>query len=164
MPEPPAPVATRPMALEHPPQSIVPQPGDTGPRMVDFSTDIQPILDKHCVSCHSGESPKGNLNLLHEKTGKFSRPYDNLVNSRLVNYRACGDGAAHFRSVPPLTHGSHRTELVGRIRQAPPQHLPRERCPQPADPGVPSALIACPYPPALVPFLHYWMGKHVAGS
>ena len=40
--------------------SLVPQPGDDGPRMLDFSADIQPILDKPCVGCHSGKHVKGS--------------------------------------------------------------------------------------------------------
>ena len=36
----------------------MPQPGDTGSRMVHFASDVQPTLDKHCVGCHGGESPE----------------------------------------------------------------------------------------------------------
>ena len=87
--------------------------------MVDFAVDVQPTLDKHCIGCHSGEEPKGRLDLVGVPIGKFSRSYDNLVGSGLVNYRACGYGAAHFLAVPPLTHGSHRSKLVEQIRKAP---------------------------------------------
>jgi len=109
----------RPQALDRSPQMLLPQSGDTGPRMVDFTADVQPTLDKHCVGCHGGEEPKGHLDLVGVPIGKFSRSYDNLVGSGLVNYRACGYGAAHFLAVPPLTHGSHRSKLVEQIRQAP---------------------------------------------
>jgi uncharacterized membrane protein len=30
---------------------------------VTYATDIKPILDKSCIKCHSGEKPKGKLNL-----------------------------------------------------------------------------------------------------
>ena len=39
--------------------------------------------------------------------------------THLINYRACGYGAAHFRAVPPLTHGSHLSKFVGQIRKDP---------------------------------------------
>ena len=31
-----------------------------GVRIVDFETDIRPMLEESCLECHSGESPKGN--------------------------------------------------------------------------------------------------------
>jgi hypothetical protein len=103
----------RPEAVKHPVQTLTPQPGDTGPRMVHYPADVQPILDKHCVGCHSGDTPKGRLDLTPD------RSYKNLINSRLVNYRACGYGAAHFRAVPPLTHGSLLSQLTAQIRKDP---------------------------------------------
>jgi len=103
----------RPEAMDHPVQTLTPQPGDTGPRVVHYPADVQPTLDKHCVGCHSGEAPKGRLDLTADSS------YKNLVHSRLVNHRECGYGAAHFRAVPPLTHGSHLSELTARIRKNP---------------------------------------------
>ncbi|MHC4586076.1 MAG: HzsA-related protein [Planctomycetota bacterium] len=44
-------------ALSRPPDQITPIAGI--PDVFDFPRDIQPILDKHCVSCH-GYDPKGN--------------------------------------------------------------------------------------------------------
>jgi len=110
-------VQARPMALNQPAQALAPQPGDTGPRMVHYPVDVQPVLDKHCVGCHSGKEPKGRLDLTEALIGNNS--YNNLLSNRLVNYRACESGAAHFRAVPPLTHGSHRSLLVGQIRKDP---------------------------------------------
>jgi len=111
--------AARVQAMDSPPQTLAPQPGDDGPRMVDFSADVQSTFDRQCIGCHSGPQPDGNLDLVGVPQGKFSRSFDNLVGSGLVNYRACGYGAAHFLAVPPLTHGSHRSPLIGQIRRAP---------------------------------------------
>jgi hypothetical protein len=102
-------VSGRPMAMDPPVQDLVPQPGDTGPRMVDFTADIQPILDKHCISCHNGRSPDSRLNLINAPKGKYSRSYDNLVGSGFICYR--GGGKAGIQSVPPLTHGSRASKL-----------------------------------------------------
>ena len=105
-------VATaRPMAMDHPVQTLMPQPGDTGIRMVDFVADIQPMFDKHCIRCHSGKSPKGHLDLVGVPAGKFSRSYANITGNGLINFRACGSGRAHIRAVPPLTHGSLVSKL-----------------------------------------------------
>ncbi len=30
---------------------------------VDFTREVKPLLENHCVKCHSGEKPKGRLNL-----------------------------------------------------------------------------------------------------
>jgi hypothetical protein len=108
-------VASRPMALEHPAQALVPQPGDTGVRLVDFTVDIQSIIDEHCIKCHSGKSPKGRLNLENVPHNKFSRSYDNLVATDFIRYR--NQGVAANKAVPPLTHGSrvsHFLEMFGK--------------------------------------------------
>jgi len=99
----------RPMAMDYPVQVLMPQPGDAGPRMVDFTTDVQPILDKHCVSCHDGRDPDNGLNLVNIPNGKYSRSYDSLVGSGFICYR--GGGKAGIESVPPLTHGSRASKL-----------------------------------------------------
>ena len=105
----------RTVAINHPPQTLVPQPGDTGPRMVDFTADVQPILDKYCVKCHSGRKPKGRLDLVNVPAGKFSRSYGSLMGSGLICYR--GSGRAGIRAVPPLTHGSRASRLPAMLRQ-----------------------------------------------
>jgi hypothetical protein len=97
------------MAMDYPAQIPFPQPGETGPRMVDFTADIQPILDAHCIKCHSGPKPKGRLDFVNTPSGKFSRSYDSLKGSGTICYR--GGGKAGIRSTPPLTHGSRASRL-----------------------------------------------------
>ena len=48
-----------PLAASLPPQKLIPPPW--GDRPVSFLRDIQPILDRHCVECHSGLKPAGGL-------------------------------------------------------------------------------------------------------
>jgi len=109
-----------PIALDHPLEPLKPQPGDTGPRTVHYARDIQPILDKNCVSCHSGEKPKGELDLSGELTTLWSRSYENLTRKGLVNYlHTCGYGSSCVPLEPPTTFGSHRSPMVERIRKAP---------------------------------------------
>ncbi len=111
--------SARPLAMDGPPQMITPQPGDAGPRMVDFAADVQPTLDRHCVGCHGGEQPEAALNLNGALTGNYSRSYETLVHWGLVAYADCRYGRANFRAVPPLTHGSHRSKLAEQIRRDP---------------------------------------------
>ncbi len=105
-----------PQAMEHPVQTLAPQPGDNGPRMVHYPLDVQTVLDKHCVRCHSGDKPKGRLDLVDEPTNMFSRTFDTLIGRRLVSVRNCGFGRSQFRPQPPLSYGSHLSKLVERIR------------------------------------------------
>lgn len=41
---------------------------------IDFVKDIQPVLNKHCVSCHNG----GGLNLKDTETRHYNRAYESL--------------------------------------------------------------------------------------
>ena len=42
-------------ALARPPSVPGPQPGESrGARPLDYATDVQPVWDRHCVSCHAG--------------------------------------------------------------------------------------------------------------
>ncbi len=109
----------RPIAMEHPPQTLVPQPGDTGPRTVHYDSDVQAVLDKRCVGCHSGEKPKAHLDLAGVPTKQWSRSYENLIGRGLIDYRDGRYGRAGFEAVPPLTHGSHLSKLTARIRKGP---------------------------------------------
>ncbi|NLE03030.1 MAG: hypothetical protein GX640_24430, partial [Fibrobacter sp.] len=75
--------STVPIALQRQPSIPGPQPGDTTGRiLLDYEARIQPVWDKHCISCHSGTSPKGNLNLSGTQSGLFSTSYDQLMDRR----------------------------------------------------------------------------------
>jgi len=116
-----------PQALGHGGEALYPQPGDAGPRAVHYPLDVQPILDRHCVGCHSGEAPKGDLVLSGEPEGRyFTRSYmaltdfDQETKKRYVSYlRTSNFGSSHVPLEPPLSFGSHRSKLVERIRQEP---------------------------------------------
>jgi hypothetical protein len=112
-------VPVRLLALDQPPQSLVPQPGDTGPRMVHYAADVQPTFNKHCVACHSGESAKGRLDLTDVPTDNYNIPYEKLIGRGLVNFADCRFGRSNFVAVPPLSRGSHPSKLVAQIRKDP---------------------------------------------
>ena len=57
-----------------------PQPGEmSGQRCLDYEADVQPILDRHCVSCHNGENDDTDLDLRSVPTDMFSVSYENLI-------------------------------------------------------------------------------------
>jgi hypothetical protein len=126
------PVLERPLAMRQPPRAIVPQPGDAGPRPLHYPSDVQPVLDKHCIRCHGGEKPKGNLDLTGEMTEHFSRSYENLLRKGLVNFiqewtgptpdksgpAYVGNGSMlHSPAVPPYTYGSHKSRFIEVLRK-----------------------------------------------
>lgn len=74
------------LALKRPPSVPGPQPGESaGARPLHYPADVQPIWDKHCVECHTGATPKGNLDLSGEMTGLFNKSYESLMPERRKN-------------------------------------------------------------------------------
>ena len=70
-------------ALKRPPSLPAAQPGDKLPqRTLHYPTDVQPVLDKHCIKCHNPKKPKkesGGLDLSGRATGHFSVSYEALM-------------------------------------------------------------------------------------
>jgi len=87
--------------------------------LIHYEADVQPIFDKHCIDCHSGKKPKGDLDLSGTLTGLWNRAYMNLIDKDLVAHLNGGFGSANVPAERPLTFGSHRSRLVARIRKAP---------------------------------------------
>lgn len=55
-------------------------------RVFDYPSTVQPILDKHCTSCHEGTDPAGGYDLSGDRTRFFNMSYDNLL-GRSRSYR-----------------------------------------------------------------------------
>jgi hypothetical protein len=84
------------------------------PEIFDFPRDIQPILDKHCLSCHDyvphgGQGPRaGSIALCGDRGPMYSHSYFTLLSSRgLVSH---GSDAGGNR--PPRTIGSSASRLL----------------------------------------------------
>lgn len=99
-----------------------PQPESWGSGFVDYPSMVQPILDKHCVSCHGGEKDiAAGMDLTGGWTEHFSISYENLTSRRqtqLVAYWIAGidcmNGTA-FGSAPlfpPRSFGSGAAPLA----------------------------------------------------
>ena len=67
------------IAVRRAPSEITPP--SWGDATVGFPRFVQPVLDRHCVSCHGGQTPKGELDLTHrtENGTLLSWPYVKLV-------------------------------------------------------------------------------------
>jgi hypothetical protein len=105
------------MALNYPPSKPAPQPGDaTAARVLHYPTDVQPVLDKHCVSCHSGDRPAASLDLTGQMTDTFTRSYESILDRGLVETFDEGSDFEGTEPVPPRTVGSHASKLIQKLR------------------------------------------------
>jgi len=118
-----APPSGTPMALAHPPSRLGPQPGETVPRPIYYPTDVQPVLDKHCVACHNPKKPEGELDLSGEPTTFFNRSYEQVMSKKLVAYIQEFHGPqpraqkTNVVPLPPRSLGSHASGLIAVVRE-----------------------------------------------
>ena len=108
------------MALRRPPSTITPGPDGCLP--FSYPLLVQPVLDRHCVKCHSAERPKeesGGIVLTGEPEAAFSKSYNALVSH--VPYRDSGGpprtlpdqyGARGSKLTTLLVEGHHDVKLA----------------------------------------------------
>jgi len=126
---------TVPKAFARAPQSPGPQPGETtGQRALHYPSDVQPVFDRHCVACHRGEKPSGEIDLTATPTKFFCRSYEALVPERRrgANNRDPGllglvIGENHPKTgnvsyLPAWSLGSH-TSVLAALLGAPAAHF-----------------------------------------
>ncbi len=90
----------------------------------DYSSIVQPILDRHCVSCHSGVDAASKIDLSGDKTDFFNVSYEWLARGRkgndwiqwdspYVNWIPTYNGhEANILEVTPKAWGSPRSKLA----------------------------------------------------
>jgi hypothetical protein len=100
------------MALNYPPSKLAAQPGEIAPRAVHYPTDVQPVLDKHCIQCHSGNEPAADLDLGGELTRRFTRSYESILRKGLVKTFNEGADFDGTEAVPPRSVGSYASKLI----------------------------------------------------
>ncbi|MBN1125469.1 MAG: hypothetical protein JXA82_10710 [Sedimentisphaerales bacterium] len=88
---------------------ITPPQWGAGP--VDFATQVQPVLNRYCVSCHSGPNPNGAIDLSGDKTRFFNMAYDTLTEKRFIHYNWLLNDAL-VRAFLPLESGSRVSRLT----------------------------------------------------
>jgi len=93
--------------MRHPPVDITPPPWGAGP--VDFVRQVQPVLDRYCVTCHSGPNPQG-IDLSNDKTRFFNMAYNNLTVSKWVDFYWVN--TAGSSTLKPLASGSYVSGLT----------------------------------------------------
>ncbi|MBT7301227.1 MAG: DUF1080 domain-containing protein, partial [Victivallales bacterium] len=108
------PLALRPLHDLPKPDSLAPPKwGDGGPVAVDFVRHVQPVLDRHCIKCHSGPKPKAKLDLSGDRTRMFNMAYTNLTLRNLVDYYYINPGPTGV--FPAMKTGSQVSKLTEQI-------------------------------------------------
>ncbi|MCY2953024.1 MAG: discoidin domain-containing protein [Planctomycetota bacterium] len=101
----------------------IPVPPPWGDRPISFLRDIQPVLDRHCVGCHSGLKPAGGVDLFGglvtydpQIAGYgHNRAYETILEKGLVVLSAVRQQDASI--TPALAYGSHKSKLVTALSQ-----------------------------------------------
>jgi len=116
---------TTPMALGRPPSELKPWYGPT--REFNYLSEVQPVFDKHCVSCHDyGKEAGDDLNLASDLGLLFNTSYLELRRKSSLRWfpEPAGAGKRLVKVVddgppevlPTYAWGSHRSKLVDLIR------------------------------------------------
>lgn len=83
------------------------RPGPEGANPFSYPLLVQPVLDKHCVRCHSGAKPAGKVVLTGEPQGHYTRSYNVLA--QRVPFSAWGRGGGNWRRInsEPIVRPGH---------------------------------------------------------
>ena len=96
------------LALRRPPSTI--EPFDGFPDVLDFTRDIQPILDRHCVECHDHGQREGHVVLCSDLGPTWSHSYFSLLAHLQV-----ADGRNGLGNQAPRTIGSSASPLLAKL-------------------------------------------------
>jgi len=95
------------LALNRPASTLAPWYGRE--RLFSYLTEVQPVLDKHCVSCHDYAKESGQkLNLAGDLGLIFNTSYAELRGKGYVHVVGAGPTLVQ----PPKTWGSHASKLT----------------------------------------------------
>lgn len=86
-------------------------PGPDGSRPLSYPILVQPVLDRHCVQCHSPQKPEGKVVLTGAPAGGFTHSYNALV--KQVSYSAWGNPQNNFEPLTaPDRFGARASKLI----------------------------------------------------
>jgi hypothetical protein len=79
-----------------------------GPKGFSYAEVVQPVLDRHCVSCHAPPTPAGRLDLSADLTDFFNVSYDTLARGREGGQ--FGYGSPYVSWIP--TYNGHEGNIL----------------------------------------------------
>jgi hypothetical protein len=84
------------------------------PRLFNYLTDVQPVFDKNCVTCHDfGGKGSGKLVLARDRDQVFNASYIELWRKKYI----ASIGAGPMTTQPAYSWGSHPSKLVEVLRK-----------------------------------------------
>jgi hypothetical protein len=110
------------LALRQAPQKIVPP--EWGPGGFEYARVVQPVLDQHCASCHSGANAPQQVDLSGDTTDYFNVSYETLARGRRKAGEAQWDSPyvswiptyngfeTNILEIRPLAWGSPKSKLA----------------------------------------------------
>jgi len=120
-----------PLALKRPPSTPQPQPCDLvenggdglAGQVIHYPTDIQPIFDARCVSCHGNEDPDGGLRLTGDVTVYYCTSYEELCRKQLAGpiisefttFKRGDQGNYNGATVAPKSLGSYNSVMMAML-------------------------------------------------
>ncbi len=104
------------LATRQGPKEIQPIAGLPESGIIDFPRDVQPVLDKHCVSCHNYKRRKSDIVLEGGRTDDASLSYQPLRGRSAIRGSEGGDkpykyGSAASSLLKMLDKGHHDVKL-----------------------------------------------------
>ncbi len=122
------------LALARDPSVPQPQPCDLvknggdglAQQVIHYPTDIQPILDAKCVSCHGNTDPDGGLKLTADLTVYYNTSYEQLGSKQLAgpliseftSFKKGDQGNYNGAFLPPKSLGSYQSPLINILSQS----------------------------------------------
>jgi len=120
-----------PIALRRAPSTPQPQPCDLvenggdghAGQVIHYPTDIQPIFNAKCVSCHGNENPKAGLKLTDDLTLYYNVSYEELCKRQLAgpiipeftSFTQGDRGNYNGAFLPPKSLGCYQSVLIGML-------------------------------------------------
>jgi hypothetical protein len=124
----------QPSELAIQPCDLVKNGGNGNPQQViHYPTDIQPIFDAKCISCHGNEKPEGNLTLTGDMNGIYTNSYKQLATKELAgpiipeftSFKKGDQGNYNGKEFPAKSLGSHQSVMIDLL--AKPKHAKNKK-------------------------------------
>ncbi|OQB85125.1 MAG: translocation protein TolB [Planctomycetes bacterium ADurb.Bin126] len=86
------------------------QPFEDLPGVFDFPRDVQPVLTRHCASCHNGQKYEGRVDLSGDQTPVFNAAYNEMIQHSLFT-----DGRNESGNSLPRSVGSGNSRILDMV-------------------------------------------------